>query len=231
MSGPEPSRLRDPAHRPRNRPPFIALEGIEGAGKTTQAARLRKWLLREEIPHVVAREPGETATGEAIRALVLERADLDFAPLTELFLILASRSEFARSVARPVLGSGKVLIADRYSLSTLAYQGYGRGIDLETVSTALEIATAGVEPDLYILIDLPAKEGLRRASGRKPDRIESEGFSFLEKARKGYLELAKDPLVVVVDGSASVDSIHARIVARLREHFPETFGEPRVAAT
>ena len=220
--------------RPGGRPPFIVLEGGEGVGKTTQAGLLSEWLVELKVPHAVEREPGGTEAGEAIRGIVLDHADLDLDPVSELFLILASRTEFVRSVARPRLADGRVLIADRFSLSTLAYQGYGRGIPLDIVRDGLRVATAGLEPDLNVLIDLPVEEAAERrsASGFMPDRIEAEGAGFMDRVRLGYLRLAADdPSVEMVDGSGSADDVHGKIVCLLRERFPETFDVHSVQET
>ena len=202
------------------KPLFIALEGGEGVGKSTQAKLLSGWMTGRGVDHVLAREPGGSEAGEAIRDLVLGRVGLRMAPLTELFLILASRSEFVSEVARPVLRSGRFLLADRFSLSTLAYQGYGRGIDLETVRAALAIATDGVEPDLYLVIDLPgeAVRARARAGGGDVDRIENAGDSFMSSVRRGYRELAAaTPGAVLIDGGGTREEVHRAIRETVRK--------------
>jgi dTMP kinase len=207
---------------------FIVLEGGEGVGKTTQAALLSSWLTAAGVDHLVAREPGGTPVGEAIRSVVLGRTDLEMPPESELLLILAARAAFVRDVVRPALEAGKVVIADRFALSTLAYQGYGRGIALEDVRDGLRIATGGLTPDLYVVIDLPADEGTarQRRDGMSPDRIEGEGDAFLSAVRAGYLELAEsEPDVHVVSGRGAPEEVHKRIRDLLRRRFPETFGE------
>ena len=201
---------------------FIALEGAEGVGKSTQARWLSDWLTARGVDHTLAREPGGTKAGEAIRALVLERLDLGFTPVTELFLILASRSEFVAEIARPALESGKALVADRFSLSTLVYQGCARGIDLQTVKAGLEIATGGLEPDLYVVLDLPPRLAHRRqrARGKTDDRIEGAGRTFMDVVHRSYRELARSlPNVVLVDGSGTRRQVHEGIVDRVSEHF------------
>jgi dTMP kinase len=205
---------------------FIVLEGGEGVGKTTQVALLSGWMTQADIPHVTAREPGGTPVGEAIREVVLGRADLDVPPETELLLILAARAAFVRDVVRPALEAGKVVLADRFALSTLAYQGYGRGLDLGQVRSGIEFATGGLRPDLYVVLDLPADAGAerQRRAGTDPDRIERAGTSFLERVREGYLTLAAtEPGVAVLPASGMAEEVHRRIRDLLRGRFPETF--------
>jgi dTMP kinase len=208
---------------------FIVLEGGEGVGKTTQVALLSAWLGALGVRHVTAREPGGTPVGEAIRELVLGRTDLDMPAESELLLILAARAAFVRDVVRPALESGAVVVADRFSLSTLAYQGYGRGLALERVKDGIEIATGGLEPDLVLLLDLDVEEGheRQRKAGLAPDRIEQEGDSFRVRVRKGYLELAdSEASVEVVGARGAPEEVHARIRTRLAERFPHLFSTP-----
>ena len=210
---------------------FIALEGGDGVGKTTQAALLSSWLHALGIEHVSAREPGGTAVGEAIREVVLGRHDLEMPPESELLLILAARAAFVREVVRPALADGKVVLADRFALSTLAYQGYGRGLALDDVRDGLRIATDGLAPDLYIVLDLPAEEGAVRQlrDGSTPDRIEGAGDAFLRAVRDAYLELAEsEPNVRVLSARGSPEEVHARVRELLTATFPETFGSPTV---
>lgn len=205
---------------------FIVLEGADGVGKTTQAALLSDWLAARGVGHVVTREPGGTPVGEAIRSVVLTQAELDMPPESELLLLLAARAAFVRDVVRPALAAGTTVIADRFSLSTLAYQGYGRGIRLERVRQGLEIATGGLEPDAYLLLDLSEDEarGRREGAGSAPDRIEREGPDFRRAVRDGYLELAgSDPSVEVIDARGSAEEVHRRVRDRLAARFPEAF--------
>lgn len=206
---------------------FIVLEGGEGAGKSTQAALLSAWLSEAGIRHRVAREPGGTPVGEAIRSVVLGRKDLEMPPQSELFLILAARAAFVRDVVRPALEAGDVVVADRFALSTLAYQGYARGLDLEDVRHAVTLATGGLAPDLYVVLDIPVAEGAARQKdgGKEPDRIEQEGDAFLRRVRDGYLDLARtEPNVRLVSGVGSPAEVHGRIRALLVSEFPGTFG-------
>ena len=207
---------------------FIVLEGGDGVGKSTQAVLLSSFMDARGIPHVLTREPGGTPVGEAIREILLGRADFDMPAETELLLMLAARATFVRDVVRPALAEGKVVLADRFSLSTLAYQGYGRGLDLGDVREAIRIATGGLDADLYVVLDLPAREGTARQQrdGMQPDRIEQAGDSFLSRVREGYLELSEsEGTVRTVSARGKPEEVHIRIREVLARTFPETFGE------
>ena len=165
---------------------FLVLEGVEGAGKSTQARLLGQWLEDQGLPFLLTREPGGTPVGEAIRRVVLDREGLTMPAETELFLILAARAAFTREVVAPALNQGKVVVADRFDLSTFAYQGYGRGLDLSDLARANAMATAGLSPDLYMILDVPVAQGLARKGGvSSGDRIEKEGEAFLQQTRQG----------------------------------------------
>lgn len=206
---------------------FLVLEGIEGAGKSTQLGLIGSWLSEAGIPHLLTREPGGTPVGEAIRALVLDRPELEVPPVSELLLIVAARAAFVRDVVRPALSEGKVVVADRYDLSTLAYQGHGRGLDLEDVRRVNAMATGGLEPDLCIVFDVPVRVGLerQRLQRRAADRMEREGSAFLERVRQGYLE-AVDELGWArgVEATGAPEEVHAAVRSLLAAEFPETFG-------
>lgn len=205
---------------------FIVLEGVDGVGKSTQITLLSSWLAALGVPHVTTREPGGTPVGEAIREVVLDRDDLDVPSESELFLILAARAAFVRDVVRPALEEGRTVVADRFSLSTLAYQGYGRGLDPKRVRNAIELSTGGLIPDLYLVLDLPVEESRKRqrkASG-DGDRIERSGEDFRKAVRDGYLELARiEPNVETVNARGTPEEVHRRIRDRLRARFPSTF--------
>jgi dTMP kinase len=214
---------------PRGR--FIVLEGGEGAGKSTQAALLSAWLDKLGVPHIVTREPGGTPVGEAVRSVVLSRTDLEMPAESELFLYLASRAAFVRDVVRPALEAGRTVVADRFDLSTLAYQGYGRGLDLVDVRRSIALATGGLEPDLYVYLDMPVDEGVDRQKrgGLEPDRMEREGVAFLQRVRDGYLELARTtPRVKVVGAAGSPQEVHERLRRLLAAELPETFAPSSV---
>lgn len=211
---------------------FIVLEGGDGVGKTTQIALLSSWLDAVELPFVSTREPGGTPLGEAVREVVLDRPELDVPAESELFLILAARAVFVRDVVRPALAEGKIVVADRFTLSTLAYQGYGRGLDLDGIRQAIGLATGGLEPDLCVLLDVPLEESgaRRRRGGAGADRIEREGEDFRRTVREAYLELAEtEPGVQVVDGRGTPEEVHKRVRDCLVSRFPTTF--PSAGAT
>jgi dTMP kinase len=205
---------------------FIVLEGGDGVGKTTQIALLSSWLDAVGLAHISTREPGGTPVGEAIREVVLGGTDLDMPAESELLLILAARAAFVRDVVRPALAAGTTVLADRFSLSTLAYQGYGRGIDLDRVRAGIEISTGGLVPDLCLVLDLPVDEGRerQRREGVDADRIEREGTGFRDAVRDGYLALAdSEPGVEVLSAKGTPEEVHARIRDRLVASFPTTF--------
>ena len=204
---------------------FIVLEGIEGAGKSTQASHLLDWMREQGIRSSLAREPGGTAVGEAIREIVLDKGSLIMPPETELFLILAARAAFVREVVGPALARGEVFVADRFDLSTFAYQGFGRGLELDAVRRANNLATGGLHPNLYLVLDLPVQSGLARKGEAGPeDRIEREGVAFLSRVREGYKTLAStEPRVRSVDADAPAEEVQAAIRELLVRTFPETF--------
>lgn len=205
---------------------FIVLEGGDGVGKTTQAALLSSWFEALRVAHVLTREPGGTPVGEAIRSVVLSQSDLEMPAETELLLILAARAAFVREVVEPTLARGTSVLADRFALSTLAYQGYGRGLDLGQVRAGLEIATGGLEPDLYLLFDVPQEEARRRqhADAATPDRIEREGEGFRRAVRDGYLALAEsESSVDVINALGTPEEVHERVRERIVERFGGMF--------
>lgn len=204
----------------------MVLEGVEGAGKSTQARMLGEWMEACEIPFTLTREPGGTEVGEAIRNVVQDRPELSIPPETELLLYLAARTAFVKEVALPVLERGELLIADRFSLSTYAYQGYGRGLDLEEVRRMDRFASGGLTPDIYLVLDLPVEEGRARqkAAGKREDRLEGAGEAFLDAVGRGYRELAgTDKSIRLVDALGTPFEVHTRVREILRRELPETF--------
>ncbi len=209
-----------------NRGRFVVLEGVEGAGKSTQARMLGEWLESCGIPFTLTREPGGTEVGEAIRSVVQGRPELSIPPETELLLYLAARTAFVKELALPVLERGELLIGDRFSLSTYAYQGYGRGLNLDEIRQMDRFASGGLVPDVYVVLDLPVSEGRarQRAAGKREDRLESSGEGFLEAVGRGYRELAAtDETVRLVDALGTPLEVHVRVREVLRRDLPETF--------
>lgn len=181
---------------------FIVFEGIDGCGKTTQARRLARHLGEEGHEVVSVEEPGGTPAGERVREILLD-AGSRLEPLSELFLLEASRHELVRRVIRPALERRGTVVCQRYGYSSLAYQGYGRGLELAFIEALNERATEGLTPDLVLWLDVPAEEGLRRFTGRRrPDRLEGEGVEFLKRVEAGYRALLERTTEMVrIDGT------------------------------
>jgi dTMP kinase len=210
---------------------FIVLEGIEGAGKSTQSLLLASWLESVGIHPVAAREPGGTPVGEAIRSILLSEVELSIPTEAELLLILAARAAFVRDIVRPALEKGGVVVADRYAYSTYAYQGFGRGLDLGEIRRLNGFATGDLDPDLTIVLDVPVQRGIARkeTEGKPGDRFELSGIEFLQRVRTGYRTLVQeDPRAVILDASPGVTEVHDRIKAVLMDRFPETFHDGEV---
>ncbi|NIP79666.1 MAG: dTMP kinase [Gemmatimonadetes bacterium] len=206
---------------------FIAFEGPEGAGKSTQVRRLERWLRDRGHDPLVTREPGGTPVAEEVRRILLGSDALS--ARTELLLMLASRSALVEEVIRPALADGRVVVTDRFHLSTLAYQGYGRELPLEDVVRMNPFATGGLEPDLTVLLDVDPGVGAarKRAAGGGADRIERAGDAFHRRVAEAYRLLAeREDRIERVDATGPEDAVHAEVVALLVARFPETFGEP-----
>ncbi len=189
--------------------PFITFEGGEGSGKTAQARALYRRLTRLDIPVMLLHEPGGTPLGSRIARSLKWSREVDISPLSELLLFNASRAQLVGEVIRPELANGSVVICDRYTDSTIAYQGYGRGLDLKVVRQINDIATDGLFPDLTVLLDIPVEEGFARKGISVRDRFEQEDISFHQAVREGYLKLAQaDPRRwLVIDATQSRKNI------------------------
>ncbi len=203
----------------RSRPPrglFITLEGIEGCGKSTQARLLGEYLRSRGHVTVETREPGGTPLAEKVRSVLLDRTDEPVAAETEAFLVLAARRQHVAQVIEPALASGAIVLCDRFSDSTLAYQGYARGLNVPLLERLNRLATHAVTPHLTLVFDLPVATGLaRRRSASETNRLDRESLRFHQKVRAGFLDLAKrhPARVKVVSARASKETI-ARAVAR-----------------
>lgn len=193
---------------------FITFEGVEGAGKTTQIALLRSFLELRGYAVRLTREPGGDAVAETVRTLVLNS---EVTPRAELLLFLASRAQNVDTVIRPALASGECVICDRFVDSSIAYQGYGRGIGRDVVASLNEFATAGLTPDLTLLLDLDPALGLLRQANH--NRMEAESLAFHHRVREGFLiESEKDKeRFCVVDAGGRVDDIHSAIIRRVEQ--------------
>lgn len=194
---------------------FITFEGPEGSGKSTQIRLLEKYLIKKGLTVVNTREPGGSVLAEKIRKLLLNSANINIAPSAELLLYLASRAQHVNDKIKPALEKGQAVICDRFSDSTMAYQGYARGLSKKMIKEINEFAAYGLKPDLTIYIDIDVNTGLRRAHKRsgKKDRLESEKAAFHNKVRKGYLEIAEsEPLrIKIINGKETVGQIQKKI--------------------
>lgn len=169
---------------------FITFEGGEGCGKSTQSKLLLRKLEQKNIPAVLTHEPGGTALGNELRRTLKQKRDSSLSPQAELFLFAASRVQLVAEVIRPALQDGKVVICDRFTHSTLVYQGYGRELGLDAIEMVNDMATGNLKPDLVILLDISPEQGLARKRSLK-DRFELEDSSFHRRVRNGYLSMAK----------------------------------------
>ena len=195
---------------------FVTFEGIDGCGKTTQVTALRQSLEEKGTKVIVIREPGATLIGEKIRAILLDNANCGMSSETEVLLYEAARAQIVNEVIRPALREGKVVICDRFYDSSVAYQGYARGLSLESIDSLNRFATGGLEPDLTYLLDLPAEAAWTRMNKREGshDRLEIEGLGFMEKVRAGYLELAGMHARIVTLDAMSPATVLAEYIER-----------------
>ena len=200
---------------------FITFEGIEGCGKTTQVKLLAEELFRQGHRVTLTREPGGCAIADKIRAILLDAENAALTPLSELLLYAAARSQHLNDAVRPALAAGDIVICDRFTDATVAYQGYGRGLDLDLIGQLNTLATNGLAPDLTILMDCPVAVGLGRALSRingtpgpKEERFERESQRFHEAVRAGYLTLARQEPTrfAVIDADRPVPAIVSEVV-------------------
>lgn len=208
---------------------LITLEGIDGSGKSTQMRLLAEKLRQNKFDILTTMEPGGTPLGRRLREVLLETEE-DIAPLAELLLFAADRVQHINFLIKPNLAAGKIVISDRYADATFAYQGAGRGFSEELVNNVIEIATAGLKPDLTIFFDLPVEKALKRTKSadddsRKNNRMDAETSDFYGRVREAYLQIAeREPeRFVVVDASGSVAEIHST-VSEIVEEFLQNSG-------
>jgi len=190
---------------------LVTFEGIEGSGKSTQIELTRAYVEEQGYSCLVTKEPGGSPLGEEIRGFLLDRGDLRIDPLTELFLIEADRAEHVAEVIRPALDEGRIILCDRYTDATIAYQGYARGLDITVITQMNHWATGGLTPQCTIVLDCPVAVGMARATGE--DRFEREGKQFHEQVREGYLRIARQEpqRVTVVSGEGEQAAIQEKI--------------------
>ena len=201
---------------------LVSFEGGDGSGKSTQLRLLEGYLSSHGRACLSTREPGGTNLGKMIRKVLLEVGDERISSQTELFLYLADRAQHVQEVIQPAMASGRMVLCDRFTDSTLAYQGYGRGVDLDMLRQMTDIASRGITPDLTFLLDCPAEVGLSRTAQRvleptlrkgREDRFESESVDFHERVRKGFLELARaEPKrIYVIAAARAIEEVHEEI--------------------
>ena len=200
---------------------FITFEGPDGSGKTSQLEMLMP-VLKEKYPDVIrTREPGGTDIGDQIRSVIMNMKNKSMDPRTEILLFCASRAQLVEELVRPGLQAGKLILCDRYADSTMAYQGYGHGLDKEMLTSLLKFATGGLKPDLTLLFDISAEDGLRRRLKNHDEwnRMDDYALQFHERVRRGYLEMAaaEPERWVVIDADRPREEIHEEVVSVVRK--------------
>ena len=191
---------------------FITFEGADGCGKTTQLKLLGEYLQNKNRQIIITREPGAKGLGEKIREILLNY-DGEVSSVCESFLFLADRAQHIDVIVKPAIEQGKIVLCDRHIDSTVAYQGYGRGLDIERINMLNNIATSNLKPDLTLVFDIDVETSMKRV-GKEKDRMESAGVEFHNRVREGYLELANSEpeRIKVIDATQSIDAIHKQVV-------------------
>lgn len=202
---------------------LITFEGIDYSGKTTQAKKLVSHLRRKGYKVILLREPGGEKVSESIRQVLLSSKNIGMNPLTELLLYIASRAQLVSKIILPALKQGKIVICDRFYDSSLAYQGYGRGLDKKMIEYLNKISTLGIKPDLTILVDIPIEIFVKRIrkNNKKKDRIEKEKIDFYKKVRDGYLKIARreKKRFRVIDGSEEIVKVWEKVKTAIDNYF------------
>jgi len=196
---------------------FITFEGPEGSGKSTQLKLLEEWLSERGHNVLATREPGGTSISEAVRSILLDPANTEMRPATEILLFSAARAQIVAQEIRPHMERGGVVLCDRYADSTLAYQGYGRGLDLDTLRAITSFATGGLVPHLTVYLDIAIEDGLRRKSAQEWNRLEAQTLSFHRRVRQGYLEMAaaEPERWLVLDAAQTIAGVQSAIRKRI----------------
>ena len=200
---------------------FITFEGADGCGKTTQIELLDKYLQEKGFKTLVTREPGAKGLGEKLREILLNY-DGEVSPNCESFLFLADRAQHVDCVIKPALKKGIIVLCDRHTDSTVAYQGYGRQLDIEQIKKLNEIAVNGLKPNLTIVFDIDIETSMQRV-GKTKDRMESAGSEFFNRVRNGYLAIAKEEpnRVKVINSADSIENIHKQVVGLVKKSVGE----------
>lgn len=195
---------------------FITFEGTDGCGKTTQIEMLKDYFEKQGRTVLLTREPGAKGLGTKLREILLNY-DGEVSPVCESFLFLADRAQHVDTIIKPAIARGEIVLCDRHTDSTVAYQGYGRELDIEQIKMLNNIATSGLKPDLTFIFDIDIDTAQKRV-GKNKDRMESAGIEFFKRVRNGYLEIAKQEpeRVKVLDGSKSIETIHNELLEILQ---------------
>lgn len=195
---------------------FITFEGTDGCGKTTQIEMLKDYFEKQGRTVLLTREPGAKGLGTKLREILLNY-DGEVSPVCESFLFLADRAQHVDTIIKPAVARGEIVLCDRHTDSTVAYQGYGRELEIEQIKMLNNIATSGLKPDLTFIFDIDIDTAQKRV-GKNKDRMESAGIEFFKRVRNGYLEIAKQEpeRVKVLDGSKSIETIHNELLEILQ---------------
>jgi dTMP kinase len=198
---------------------FITLEGPDGSGKSTMIGLIGQYLKEQGIDHVITREPGGTAIGEKIRGIIIDRENINMGPETEALLFAASRAQHVHEKILPSVEEGKVVVCDRFLLSSLAYQGVGRGLGIQEVKAVNEFGLRGMTPDLILFFHVDPEVTLLRKTKEGGDRLEEEGGAFHREVYEGYMTLLEmyPDNVVVIDAEKSVEEVYTQTIAALAE--------------
>ena len=196
----------------RNPPGFIVLEGIDGAGKSSQITALVAWLRENRCTVTTCRDPGSTAAGDAIRSILLDRQEVTLVQTAEMLLYMAARAQLVAEIIRPALARGEWVVSDRYLLANIVYQGHAGGLDPEIIRQVGAVATGGLQPDLVLFLDLDLETASQRLS-RPLDKLENRGDEFRKRLHDGYrIEAARQPdRIAVIDATGSIDHVAARL--------------------
>jgi dTMP kinase len=198
---------------------FIAFDGIDGAGKTTQIIRLREWLEARDIQIAQFRDPGATPLGEAIRDILLHREEVPLGMTSEMLLYMAARAQLVTESIKPALEEGKCVLCDRFLLANVVYQGHAGGLDVTTLWSVGNVAIQGIRPDITIVLDLDPEVAASRIQ-RSQDRLEKRGIEYFRRVRQGFIDEHKNAskYSLLVDASQSVDDIHRDIIQFVQPH-------------